>query len=61
MKRIKNWLSNEIHSWFCKHEFKVLYLDSKFHMEKDFMVHSWVCRCSKCGKVRRIDSKRAEL
>lgn len=60
-KTFKNWLSNEIRSLFCGHDFEVLYLDSKSHMERDFMAHSWVCRCNKCGKISRIDSKMAEL
>ena len=60
-KIFRSWLLNKVRMLFCEHDFKVLYLDSRFYVEKDFRVHDWVCKCSKCGKIHRIASKMAEL
>ena len=39
---------------FCEHEFHTLYLDSRFHTEREALVHHWVCKCKKCGKIIRV-------
>lgn len=45
----------------CEHEFRTLYLDSKFHMECEEPVHHWVCQCRKCGKRILVESKRTVM
>lgn len=46
---------------FCNHEFEVLYLDKRFYMENSIPVRHWVCRCKKCNKIERIESRRSVL
>ena len=60
-KTFKNWFLVKIRSLFCVHDFRVLYLDNRFYAGKEFATHSWICQCSKCGKIRRVASKMAEL
>jgi RNase P subunit RPR2 len=45
----------------CEHEFRTLYLDYKFHVEREEPVRYWVCRCRKCEKIMRVESRRAVL
>jgi RNase P subunit RPR2 len=46
---------------FCEHELEVLYLDSRFYMERSVPVRDWVCRCRKCNKIMRVESRRSVL
>jgi len=47
--------------WLCDHDFRVQYLDSKFHMEMGNPVWHYVCKCPKCGKVIRVPSGKKVL
>lgn len=51
-------LKNRLRRMFCEHEWDVLYLDSRFHVERENPIHYWICRCKKCRKIMRVESGR---
>lgn len=57
MKRFLEMLKQAL----CEHEYHTCYLDSRFRVERENPVRYWVCKCRKCGKVIRVESKRAVL
>ena len=58
---MRNGMRQFFRQLLCEHEFYTLYLDSRFHTEREALVHHWVRRCRKCGKVIRVESKRGVL
>lgn len=55
MKRIRRILKQLL----CEHEYRTLYPDVLFRYEREQPVRYWVCKCDKCGKVERIESRKA--
>ena len=45
----------------CEHEYHTLHPDVLFRYEREQPVRYWVRECRKCGKVERIESRRAAL
>lgn len=45
----------------CEHEYRTLYPDALFRYEREQPVRYWVCRCRKCGKIIRRESRRTVL
>ena len=43
----------------CEHEYHTLHPDVLFRYENEQPVRYWVRECRKCGKVERIESRRA--
>lgn len=52
---------HKIKQMICDHELEVLYLDSRFYTENNIPVRHWVCRCRKCNKIVRVESRRSVL
>lgn len=60
MKMIEKLLK-ALRQLLCEHEFSMFYPDVKFRYEREQPVRYWVCRCRKCGKIIRRESRRTVL
>lgn len=58
---MKKSILEAIKQLLCEHEFSTLYPDVKFRYEREQPVRYWVCRCRKCSKIIRIESRRTVL
>ena len=58
MKMIEKLLK-ALRQLLCEHEYRTLHSDVLFRYEREQPVRYWLCRCEKCGKVERIESRKA--
>lgn len=56
---MKNKIRQKLKQLLCEHEYRTLYPYVLFRYEREQPVRYWVCRCEKCGKVERIESRKA--
>ena len=51
------WLIDKIRSWFCKHEYELLYECDVWDIHPEYPAyHKWIYVCKKCGRKRIIRS-----
>lgn len=54
------WLIDKIRSWFCIHEWELLWdndVEETYYGRTLCTYHNWIYVCKKCGRRKKITSK----